>query len=314
MPKRFFYLEIKFSRVVYGRIILFTTRCKVKKINGGVFLQKKNKWLKWLLGIMVLVILMHVISALTLDRMIEYKEVEFSSEKITAKTDTDGYTIAFVTDTHAIPENELGEVVKKINERNVDVLLLGGDYANGSGAYQTMRILGETKTRDGIYGVDGNHDEVEEIADAMELHGIYLLENKGVYLKSGLYLAGVGDPWNRKPDIVRAVEGATEKDFVLLLSHNPDVSMKPEMKSVDLMLSGHTHGGQITFFGIFAPALVLKDNITRYGQLFMSGWSKTPAGGRVYVSNGTGQFEEIPRVFARPQVIFLTLRSGKEKN
>lgn len=247
---------------------------------------------------------------MTFDRMIEYKEIDFASEKIAKETD--GYTIAFVTDTHAIPADELREVVQKISERNVDVLLLGGDFPNGSAAYRTMQILAETKTKDGIFGIEGNHDDIEELAHAMKLHGIHLLENEGVYLKENLYLAGVEDLWNRNPDIKKATEKASSKDFVLLLCHNPDVAMKQDMKKVDVMLSGHTHGGQITFFGFFAPALALRGNITEYGQMFKSGWVKTPNGGTVYVSNGTGQIETAPRIFARPQVIFLTLKSEKK--
>lgn len=263
------------------------------------------------MGVLLLVVLIHIISAMTLDRIIEYKEIDFYSEKIIKKTED--YTVAFVTDTHAIPANELREVVQKINERNVNVLLLGGDFPNGSAAYRTMQILSETKTKDGIFGVEGNHDDIEELAHAMKPHGIHLLDNEGTYLGENLYLAGVEDLWNRNPDIEKAVEGASSKDFVLLLCHNPDVvAMKQNMQKVDVMLSGHTHGGQITFFGIFAPALALRSDITEYGQLFTSGWVKTPNGDTVYVSNGIGQIETIPRIFARPQVIFMTLKSEKK--
>lgn len=247
---------------------------------------------------------------MTLDRVIEYKEIDFFSEKITKKTDE--YVIAFVTDTHAISANELREVVQKINERNVDVLLLGGDFPNGSAAYHTMQIFGETKTKDGIYGVEGNHDDIEELTHAMKLHGIHLLENEGTYLQENLYVAGVEDLWNRNPDIQKAIEGTSNEDFILVLSHNPDVAMEQDMQKVNLMLSGHTHGGQMTFFGFFAPALALQRKITKYGQMFKSGWVKTPSGGTVYVSNGTGQIETVPRIFARPQVIFMTLRVEKK--
>ena len=79
---------------------------------------------------------------------------------------------------------------------------------------------------------------------------------------------------------------------------------------VDLALSGHTHGGQAAFLGVWAPALALRKSITDYGQRFMSRWAESRDGVDVYVSNGAGTFSDVPRMFARPQVILLTLRTG----
>ncbi len=101
-------------------------------------------------------------------------------------------------------------------------------------------------------------------------------------------------------------------DFVLLLAHNPDITMRQDTSNVDLTLSGHTHGGHVTFFGLWAPALTWNTVITDYGQRFMSGWAESRDGTPVYVSRGTGTFERTPRVFARPQVILFTLQSTKQ--
>jgi len=85
--------------------------------------------------------------------------------------------------------------------------------------------------------------------------------------------------------------------------------MKQDTESVDLILSGHTRGGHITFFGVWAPMLAFRKTITDSGQRFMSGWSESRDGIPVYVSNGTGKYTDIPRVFARPQIIIITLHT-----
>jgi len=84
----------------------------------------------------------------------------------------------------------------------------------------------------------------------------------------------------------------------------PSITMVQDTTECDLILCGHTHGGQVTLFGIWAPYLTMKRSITGYGQRFMSGFSESKDGVPVYVSNGTGEF--FPRVFARPQVIIFT--------
>lgn len=247
----------------------------------------------------------HAISALTLDKMVEYKKVPFHSPKIPAEMN--GYTVAFITDTHAISAQALEAVVREVNALHPDLLILGGDFPTSAGALErSMEILSHAVTTDGIYGVEGNHDNYKALFAAMERHAIHPLSNSGAHVRDHLYVAGVEDLWNRAPSVEKAVKGARGDDFVLLAAHNPDVTMRQDTSSVDLIVSGHTHGGQITLFGLWAPALTPRKTITAYGQRFMSGWAKSRDGTPVYVSNGTGTFADVPRVFARPQVILIT--------
>ena len=271
----------------------------------------KTKHTKFLISVPLFcllwsVILLHIISPLTLDKSIEYKRVTYSSQKIMPSLD--GYTIAFITDTHALPADDLRNAANKLNGYHPDLLLLGGDFPSQTGAPErSMEILSSVQTTDGIYGVEGNHDDYRTLFAAMEKYGITPLSNSGVSIRKGLYICGVEDLWNRSPDITKAAAGAKQDDFVLLLAHNPDVTMIQDTRSVDLVLSGHTHGGQFTFLGLWAPALTLTHSISDYGQRFMSGWAKSKDGADVFVSNGTGTFSNVPRGFARPQVILLTL-------
>lgn len=253
------------------------------------------------------VALIHAISAVTLDRTVQYLAISYHSPKVAPELD--GYVVAFITDTHSISADELREVARQVDGFSPDLLLLGGDFPSlGEAPARSMEILSQVRTTDGIYGVEGNHDNYSILFAAMEQYGITPLSNCGVQARAGLYLAGVEDLWKRSPDIAAAAKDAGENDFVLLLAHNPDIAMQQDTTSIDLILSGHTHGGQVTLFGLFAPALAWSRDISDYEQHFLSGWAKSRDGTDVFVSNGTGSFASVPRVFARPQVILITLR------
>jgi len=267
---------------------------------------------KIILATGIVSVLVHIVHARTLDRIIEYKEELFRSPDV--PLEMDGYRLAFIADTHCMPPAQLQMVVEELNNRQVDLLLLGGDYSSDEDAsFETMAILSKVKTTDGVFGVEGNHDTHETLFRAMEEYSITPLSNCGQCLREHFYLAGVEDLWNRQPNIADAISGATPQDFVILISHNPDTAMLQDTRGVDLILSGHTHGGQSTLFGMWAPSLVVNFSmssraITNYNQRFRSGWALSRDGVSVYVSNGAGQ--DRPRIFARPQVTLITLKKA----
>ena len=259
-----------------------------------------------LLVILILIVLVHAAHALTLDRVVVYNEITFSSPNVPAELD--GYRIAFVTDTHVEFDRRLRGVVEELNQRQVDLLLLGGDFTfNSDDLEKTLALLSQIVTVDGIFGVEGNHDHYEVLFPAMEAHNITPLSNSGLYVREGFYLAGVEDLWNRNPDVAVAIAGAGPDSFVLLLAHNPDVSMTQNMTGVDLILSGHTHGGQLNLFGRWSIGLD-SGIISDYGERFRGGWAQSHDGTPVYVCRGLGQY--YPRVFARPEVTLITLIRG----
>ena len=259
----------------------------------------------------IVITLIHIAHALTLDRIIEYREISFRSPRWPESLD--GYQIAFITDIHTITDEALAGVVNDLNERQIDMLLLGGDFSMHSGRYrQSIAILSQAQATEGIFGVEGNHDNYMRLFSAMEHYGITPLSNNGLHIRDGFYLAGLEDLWNRNPCILTATAEANENYFILLLTHNPDVTMQQSTADIDLILSGHTHGGHITFFGIWAPWFTIRNSITDYGQQFASGWSQSRDGVPIYVSKGTGTYYSIPRVFARPQVILLTMVNDQD--
>lgn len=259
-----------------------------------------------ILAVAATVVIFHILSAITQDRRMEYREISYASPKITPELD--GCTIAFITDTHFIPERKLRSLAHKISRRDVDLLLLGGDYLGGKPLDRALAIIKDITTKNGIFGVDGNHDNYQELYYLMRKYGLVPLDNEGVRLYPHLYLAGVQDLWMRDPDIKKAVRNAEDDDFVLLLAHNPYLSMIQNTAKVDLMLCGHTHGGHISFFGLWSPALTNIKSIVKSGQKFVAGWVKAPYDTDVFISRGTGSPRFMPRIYAAPQVIYLTLR------
>lgn len=111
-------------------------------------------------------------------------------------------------------------------------------------------MISKLQDRFGVFGVLGNHDhwiDADSIANLLMEAGVTLLNNKAVQLRNRFFIAGVDDYWEgpSRPDI--ALKNITEEDIVLMLSHNPDVNIQIEKRDprTRLIVTGHTHGGQI---------------------------------------------------------------------
>jgi len=252
---------------------------------------------------LALIVLIHAIHAATLDRIVVYNEISLSSANI--PIEMDGYRIAFVTDVHAATGRRLRLVVEELNQRQIDLLLLGGDFTYDSDdLVLAMELISQIAAADGIFGVEGNHDKYQDLFAAMRAHNITPLSNSGLYIRENFFLAGVEDLWNRNPDVALAISGAGPDSFVLLISHNPDVTMTQDTANVNLTLSGHTHGGQFNFFNRWSIGLD-SGVISDYGDRFRGGWAQSRDGTPVFVCQGVGEY--YPRVFARPEVTLITL-------
>ena len=108
--------------------------------------------------IITFVFVIHVAHGLTLGRIIRFVEIEFYSENWPSHLD--GYRIAFATDFHIITDEAMRRAAAELNTRNIDLLLLGGDFSMGGSHYQgTLREIAQINAADGIFGVDGNHDD-----------------------------------------------------------------------------------------------------------------------------------------------------------
>ncbi len=225
----------------------------------------------------------------------------------------EGTTVAFLTDVHHgpfVPRAYVRHVVATTNALKPDIVALGGDYCHAGPRFiaPVHEDLAELKARMGRFAVLGNHDHWDSLSESiagLERSGITLLRNSGAWIEKGgarLRVAGVADLWTGRPDVARAIgDEATGGDAVLLLSHNPDVAETLRDTRVGLMLSGHTHGGQVVIPGFGAPRVPSK-----YGQKYLRGLVQGP-NCPVYISRGVGTITPPVRLFCRPEVVLLTL-------
>jgi len=240
--------------------------------------------------------------------------------------------VALLSDLHIGPYKGAGwveEVVKKTNELKPDLVLLLGDYVMGrEGKVEQLAFLGKLESKFGTFAVLGNHDydadRSEEVKQALESLGIKVLVNTSVPINlsdgSVLWLAGVGDLWN-DADLAETLSGRTEAEQVILMSHNPDVVLSPETGIVDLVLSGHTHGGQIRLPWIGSVSKVP----TKLGRSFAAGWFEQKSLGFSYpdsfiaddyivntipffITSGLGEMGPRARLFNPPEVVILELK------
>lgn len=254
--------------------------------------------------IAIVIGMIHLVSAITKDREIELVQIELEKEGL--NPELENYQIIFITDVHSMNLKTLEKEVNKLNQEEIDLVLLGGDFPHREKAEGPIQVLKEIQSKDGFFGVAGNHDRVSTLKDSMDNYGMTLLLNEGIEVKEGLYIAGVEDYQEGIPDSKQAIKNAKESDCLILLSHNPDLVMEQDLTGVDLVLSGHTHGGEVTLFGKLAPALEWTKHVTAYGKKFQGGWAASKDGVSVYVSQGLGS--HLFRVFARPQIIKIKLR------
>ena len=223
-----------------------------------------------------------------------------------------GKTVAFVTDIHHGPfvsEADVASVVRTTMALAPDVIVLGGDYSHRDGKFiaPCFELLAALTAPLGVYGVLGNHDYAHGLAETragMRQAGVTELTNRGVPLEVGgerLHLAGVDDLWHGRPDAEAALRGVAASDACVLVSHNPDFAETLRDSRVGLMLSGHTHGGQVVVPGYGAPLVP-----SRYGRKYAHGLVEAPAT-KVYVSAGTGLSVLPVRVGCRPEITRITL-------
>ncbi|MDH7490032.1 MAG: metallophosphoesterase [Anaerolineae bacterium] len=223
-----------------------------------------------------------------------------------------GTRIAFLSDIHHGPFFSLKRVrrvVDIVNGLRPDIILLGGDYVHRDARYiaPVFAELARLRAPLGVFAVAGNHDDwegIDETRAAMARAGIVNLDNRAAWITMGgdrIRIGGVGDLWEDAHEIAPTLDGVRESDFVILLSHNPDFAEQIQTDGIDLVLSGHTHGGQVTLFGLWATAVP-----SAYGQKYRSGFVRTEHT-LAYVTTGVGTITPPVRFCARPEVVLITL-------
>ncbi len=233
-----------------------------------------------------------------------------------------GFRIVQLSDLHCsrlVTPQYLAEAVALAQSQNADVAVLTGDFVHKGYRHveRVAEVLGGLTAPQGVFAVLGNHDFSvrnalgirryrhlhRAVGDALAARGIRVLRNETIPLTRGadrLYLAGVEDLWSRVCDLDRTLEGLGDETPRVVLAHNPRTVELLAGRRCDLMLSGHTHGGQVDWPGIGRPVL------GKRARRFAAGLYRFN-GTYLYVNKGVG-FGFRFRFGVRPEVAVLTLR------
>ena len=225
----------------------------------------------------------------------------------------DGMTLAFLSDFHCsaqTPPAFLERVIVATNHLAPDLILLGGDYITRGARYlePIQNLLAQLRAPLGKFGVLGNHDfetDVRGVKAMLARAGVTELTNRNQFVTrrgERLVLAGVGDLWRDTQDLDAALSGVRADEGVILLSHNPHYAKRIADPRVRLVLSGHTHGGQVQ-----PPRAGAWYANSRAGKFFVIGAVQGPTF-RMYVSRGLGTVILPLRYNCPPEITLLTLR------
>jgi len=230
----------------------------------------------------------------------------------------DGFQIAQISDIH-IENGEMKThfplICDRVTALNADCIVITGDfitYPSGGSQDYFARTLPLLKARGGVFGVRGNHDvrkdedlKICNVRTAMLDGGVRELFNEvHVFERGGqrLHLAGVDDPWLGETDFERVQSAIPKDEAAVLLAHEPDVAAFYTLdKSFGLMLSGHSHGGQICLPG------GIPVRVPPMSELFPRGLYRT---GQMwhYTNRGLGTVGPAMRFCSRPEISLFTLR------
>lgn len=225
----------------------------------------------------------------------------------------ENFRITQLTDIHhsrILGIDRVRHVVELAQETKPDMFVLTGDYTTSYRRFiePCAEALAPLNAPEGVWAVLGNHDhytDPELTTRALRRHRITVLDNAHTTLQRGpdaLQLSGIDDwTWNAT-DWTRAFSGLKPSTPTILLSHQPSVLDLEQTKNVALILSGHTHGGQVRLPFLGAPARFATKDLKYDRGLFHRGETQ------LYVSSGTGVIGLPVRLGVRPEIAVLRLK------
>lgn len=229
----------------------------------------------------------------------------------------EGYRILHLTDLHVGSFDgfeRAREWVRRANAERADVALVTGDLVtSGTWFYEDVaRVLGEISVPDGVFVTLGNHDQWDSdgLVRRLSSHGARVLRNDCSVIERGeaqLVIAGLDDRFAGRADLKATLARRPDAGYTILMSHYPDYFPQARDRGVELVLSGHTHGGQLGL-----PWLARYLNIaTLTGQ---HGRGLVERGNSVlFVSAGLGTTGPPMRLGVAPEIAVLELRSKRAR-
>ncbi len=247
-------------------------------------------------------------------RLPSVNEVEIKYASL--PSDLDGYRIVQMSDLHAGPLHKrawVEGVVGIANSLQPDLIAITGDFIDGSVAQSgdSMLPLAGLKSKDGVFGVTGNHEYyygMRQWTEHLQKQGVQMLFNEHRDVRRGsavLEVGGIPDPAAGRmggalPEPSEVFSGGVDGAFKLMLSHEPAFFIA-EGNDADLQFSGHTHGGMMP---------ILRQVVAGANQGFVRGLYSRGSR-RLYVNSGTGIWNGFScRILTPPEVTVITLRKG----
>lgn len=240
----------------------------------------------------------------------------------------DGLSICHLSDTHfthfGILEQKL---LDSLSKTRPDICVITGDIADKPEGFDVLRrVLAAINPPLGVYAVLGNGElrlnmPSSELSRELSSLGVILLDNRHVDLSiSGVNLSiiGVSDPFEGIDDLNAAMIDVPNESFKVLLAHSPDILMQMGNHQVDLILAGHTHGGQVRLPIVGALWLHCRHNLGLSCGHFkpekLSGaLGFDLADCHLYISRGIGSGALRPRLLCPPELAVLRLHSLERK-
>lgn len=182
------------------------------------------------------------------------EKIEISLQRLPKKLE--GFRLIHLSDIHHSPFTNLEHIERAVriaNRLQPDMFVLTGDYVSHESEYiePVAEVLGHLKAEFGSHACLGNHDhwtDADLVTKAFRAAGINVFINEGVRFtarEASFWLAGVDDYMVGKTDLPAALRGSFPDEMKLVLAHNPVIVRQAARYNVDLVLSGHTHGGQV---------------------------------------------------------------------
>lgn len=227
-----------------------------------------------------------------------------------------GFTIVQLTDLHygfLMPLSAIRYIAHKANALHKDLIVCTGDYVHERNSTRQIDTvwpeLNQLSAEHGVYSVLGNHDHWSNFQ-----RSLYWLSRSGqnvrhraVSINKGaarIWIGGAGDYWEDELGIDRAFQNVPPRDCKILLAHNPDTADTGFQTRIDLMISGHTHGGQVVIPFRGPPILPVAN------KRYASGFIKTNKT-RLFISKGLGWAIIPVRLNCLPEIAVLKLERAK---
>jgi predicted MPP superfamily phosphohydrolase len=228
----------------------------------------------------------------------------------------DGYRIAQLSDLHIgsmCPRSRADRWRSRVNDLAVDLVALTGDYVTSGVAFHhdIAAVLTAFEAKDGTVAVMGNHDyfgDGEPLVTLLRDGGVRVLRNEHITLERAgdrVTVAGVDDTWTRRANVERTVEGCAAGVPIVALAHDPKLFPELARRGASLVLSGHTHWGQIA-----VPFAAARLNLSRASRMPYHAGLFHENGCTLYVNPGLGTTGPPIRFGSPPEITILRLRAA----